>query len=689
MALRIAGACVVFGAFLTGVSLQAADSLQISLQVSNYNSFQVSCFGMKDGWINLSVSGGEAPYVFKWSNGSEEEDQSHLAAGYYRVDVMDQGGQVATAQVTLEQPLPMKLDVDLYEYPNGYNISCYECNNGNASVVVMGGASPFTVNWSDGPTGANRYNLGPKDYKITVADANGCEGASATILLRGPERSDWSMSGNANTVPGNQYIGTPDNKDVVFKSNGQERIRLLGTGDIKLAGAGLTSGPLYLNADGNLRSGGIQEVPPVESNPCADGLGGSPYWKVGGNAFSYPQCQSTTVPLLGTTVPLDVRLITNGLPRMTIGSDGKVGIGTTSPLSQLHVEGDLLVRGGTDGDIVTTHASGTGPVLWARNNTQAAWGLSTSSEGKGHILGNWASPQPILTFTGNRVGIVTTDPEATLHVDGDLLVRGAGWNGEIVTSSSATTGPVIWARNYSDAWGLSVDPDGKGHILKGFDSQQPIMTFADERVGIGTTSPESSFHVEGDMLVRTGPSDLVTSYCTDKGETGTVLWARNQYKAWGLSIDQADGRGHILGNWNDPFPLMTFDYSSDPTRGRVAIGTEDMPGDEYCLYVAKGILTEKVKVAMQNTSEWSDHVFQPNYRLMPLKEVDAFIKEHGHLPGVPSAAQMVESGLDVVKTDAMLMEKIEEIILHLIAMEKQIQGLQQENLDLHRRLLKH
>ncbi|MGZ7265377.1 hypothetical protein ACXWP3_09715, partial [Streptococcus pyogenes] len=79
---------------------------------------------------------------------------------------------------------------------------------------------PFTVTWSDGPVGANRYNLGPKDYKISVADANNCEGAATTILLRGPARSDWSMTGNANTLPGQQYVGTSDNKDVVFKSNG-------------------------------------------------------------------------------------------------------------------------------------------------------------------------------------------------------------------------------------------------------------------------------------------------------------------------------------------------------------------------------------------------------------------------------------------------------------------------------------
>lgn len=113
-------------------------------------------------------------------------------------------------------------------------MSCYDCYNGNAAVVMLGGAAPFTVTWSDGPTGDVRYNLAPKDYKITVADANGCEGAKATIILRGPDRSDWSMGGNANTTPGAQYIGTPDNKDVVFKSNGQERLRLKADGTIGL-----------------------------------------------------------------------------------------------------------------------------------------------------------------------------------------------------------------------------------------------------------------------------------------------------------------------------------------------------------------------------------------------------------------------------------------------------------------------
>jgi hypothetical protein len=116
-------------------------------------------------------------------------------------------------------------------------------------------------------------------------------------------------------------------------------------------------------------------------------------------------------------------------------------------------------------------------------------------------------------------------------------------------------------------------------------------------------------------------------------------------------------------------------------NGKVSIGnvSTSTPNYEYKLYVEGGILTERVKVALKTTSEWSDHVFAPSYRLMPLTEVADFIAANGHLPGVPSAACMVEEGLDVVKTNAMLLEKIEELTLHLISLEKRMGDLETEN----------
>jgi hypothetical protein len=116
-------------------------------------------------------------------------------------------------------------------------------------------------------------------------------------------------------------------------------------------------------------------------------------------------------------------------------------------------------------------------------------------------------------------------------------------------------------------------------------------------------------------------------------------------------------------------------------NGKVSIGTTDIDGD-YGLYVYKGILTDKVKVAVHGSAEWSDHVLAPGYPLMSLTETREFIDRHGHLPGVPPAECVVEEGLDVAKTDAMLLAKIEELTLHLIALNRRVNFLETENIQL-------
>lgn len=77
-------------------------------------------------------------------------------------------------------------------------------------------------------------------------------------------------------------------------------------------------------------------------------------------------------------------------------------------------------------------------------------------------------------------------------------------------------------------------------------------------------------------------------------------------------------------------------------------------------------------------SGWADYVLQPSYQLRPLEEVEAFIKENQHLPGVDSAATVKEKGLDLSKTSVMMMEKIEELTLYMIELKKQNDVLQQE-----------
>jgi hypothetical protein len=76
------------------------------------------------------------------------------------------------------------------------------------------------------------------------------------------------------------------------------------------------------------------------------------------------------------------------------------------------------------------------------------------------------------------------------------------------------------------------------------------------------------------------------------------------------------------------------------------------------------------------TMEDPDYVFDKGYRLPSLKTVEAYVRNHGHLPGVPGAVELEEKGMDVGRMNLMLLEHIERINLHLIDQEKQIKKLE-------------
>jgi hypothetical protein len=146
------------------------------------------------------------------------------------------------------------------------------------------------------------------------------------------------------------------------------------------------------------------------------------------------------------------------------------------------------------------------------------------------------------------------------------------------------------------------------------------------------------------------------------------------------------GNTLVPGQWlgsSNAAPLIFRTHDVERMRieesGKVVIGPADQLNTNttypYGLYVANGIITEKVKVAVANQADWSDHVFAPGYRLMPLTEVEHYINTHGHLPDVPSAACMVEEGLDVVTTDAMLLKKIEELTLYILELRQELNDL--------------
>lgn len=82
---------------------------------------------------------------------------------------------------------------------------------------------------------------------------------------------------------------------------------------------------------------------------------------------------------------------------------------------------------------------------------------------------------------------------------------------------------------------------------------------------------------------------------------------------------------------------------------------------------------------ISDTTTYADFVFKPGYKLTSLAEVEAAIQRDGHLPGIPSEAEAREHGIDLSAMQVRLLQKVEELTLHVIALEKRTRSLEEEN----------
>ncbi|MNY50657.1 hypothetical protein D3C86_1861760 [compost metagenome] len=105
--------------------------------------------------------------------------------------------------------------------------------------------------------------------------------------------------------------------------------------------------------------------------------------------------------------------------------------------------------------------------------------------------------------------------------------------------------------------------------------------------------------------------------------------------------------------------------------GTLGLGTTDTKG--YKLAVAGNMIAEQVTVKLKGN--WPDYVFAPTFNLPSLQETEQHIKEKGHLPGIPSAEEVKNNGVDLGEMNAKLLQKIEELTLHLIELKKENESL--------------
>lgn len=119
-------------------------------------------------------------------------------------------------------------------------------------------------------------------------------------------------------------------------------------------------------------------------------------------------------------------------------------------------------------------------------------------------------------------------------------------------------------------------------------------------------------------------------------------------------------------------------FSVDSYQGRVKIGDVSTLFDGYKLFVEEGILTEKVKVAVKNSEDWFDNVLQQDYKLIPLTDLDKFIKENHHLPDIPTTGEVMKDGLDLGKMNGLLLKKVEELTRYIIDIKNELDQTRKE-----------
>lgn len=162
-----ANSCTATASYTVGT---AAGAIVIASPVIT----DVSCNGLNDGAIAVSLSGGSGPLTITWSNAGTSAAIANLTAGSYSLTVTDTTGCIATAAYTVNQPSQLVVNA-----PQIQNIGCDGGNTGTITANVSGGTPAYQYNWSEVGTGQNYTgqtisSLAVGDYSLTVTDLNLC-----------------------------------------------------------------------------------------------------------------------------------------------------------------------------------------------------------------------------------------------------------------------------------------------------------------------------------------------------------------------------------------------------------------------------------------------------------------------------------------------------------------------------------
>lgn len=292
--------------------------------------------------------------------------------------------------------------------------------------------------------------------------------------------------------------------------------------------------------------------------------------------------------------------------------------------------------------------------------------------------------------------VIHLSAQGNVYVEDTLSIGTQSPNAELHLKGNMATNWGFAFRHYQPTWGTN---SAQTWLQKSWSSTNGDMLY------LGSTGNRSTSQQSAILLAETG---TFIGRGSDAANSLSSIYAR--FTSFGLDVEgtvrssattprvelfddassedrlegvlrEADDNIYLDAYWGDLI-FRTGDAGTASTRmtideasGGVGIGTSVIPSG-YLLAVDGNVITEEVRVELSGS--WPDYVFQDDYQLRSIEELDESIKENGHLPGIPSAQKVENDGLHLGDMQKRMMEKIEELSLYIIQLNEENKALKTE-----------